>query len=74
MTEMTGTSAQAASKSDTVAFGSIFAVSFVLFLAIALLALLLTWNWRHWLPVADGEKSLIHGVKSAVYTFMPYLT
>ena len=74
MTDMTDSSPQGATTGDVVAYGSIFAVSFVLFLAIALLALLLTWNWRHWLPVADGEKSLIHGVKSAVYTFMPYLT
>ncbi len=74
MNHMTDPSPQGATKGDAVAFGSIFAVSFVLFLGIALLALLLTWNWRHWLPVADGEKSLIHGVKSAVYTFMPYLT
>jgi light-harvesting complex 1 beta chain len=74
MTDMTGHPPPGATKGDAVAFGSIFAVSFVLFLAIALFALLLTWNWRHWLPVAEGEKSLIHGVKSAVYTFMPYLT
>jgi len=26
------------------------------------------------LPGAEGEKSLVHGVKSAVYTFMSYLT
>ena len=74
MTDMKDAMPQGATTGDAVAFGSIFAVSFVLFLAIALLALLLTWDWRHWLPVADDEKSLIHGVKSAVYTFMPYLT
>ncbi|MCE9656964.1 MAG: hypothetical protein K8R60_00265 [Burkholderiales bacterium] len=61
-------------KSDTVAFVGIFVASFVLFLAIALFAQLLRWEWRAWLPGAEGEKSLIHGVKSAVYTFMSNLT
>jgi len=74
MTDMTSDPLPGATKGDSVAFASIFVASFVLFLAIALLSLLLTWNWRAWLPVAAGEKSLVHGVKSAVYTFMPYLT
>ena len=74
MTDMTSAAPTGVTKGDSVAYGSIFVLSFVVFLAIALLALLLTWNWRLWLPVAEGEKSLVHGVKSAVYTFMPYLT
>jgi light-harvesting complex 1 beta chain len=61
-------------KSDTKTFWSIFVVSFGVLLVIALCAQLLTWKWRLWLPGAEGEKSLIHGVKSAVYTFMSYLT
>lgn len=76
MTDMTVVRPQGVirSDSDSVAMGSIFVVSFVVLMAIALLALLLTWNWRVWLPVAESEKSLVHGVRSAVYTFMPYLT
>ncbi len=61
-------------KSDTKTFWSIFVVGFVVFLVIALCAQLMTWKWRLWLPGAEGEKSLIHGVKTAVYTFMSYLT
>lgn len=56
------------------AFFGIFVVSFAVFLAIALCAQLLTLQWRTWLPGAEGEKSLIGGVKAAVDTFMPYLT
>ncbi len=74
MNDMTDLPTHSSAASDNFAFGSIFAASFVLILAVALLSLLLTRNWRHWLPVAEGEKSLLHGVKSAVYTFMPYLT
>jgi light-harvesting complex 1 beta chain len=34
----------------------------------------LTWQWRSWLPGAEAEKSMIGGVKAAVYTFMSHLT
>ena len=74
MADMTSASLQSLTKSDKVDFNGIFVVSVVVFLAIALLAQLLTLKWRPWLPGADGDKSLIHGVKSAVYTFMSYLT
>jgi light-harvesting complex 1 beta chain len=73
MAHMTNVSLAGSPKNDNVAFKGIFAVSFVLFLAIALFAQLLMLKWRLWLPGAEGEKSLIHGVRSAVYTFMSYL-
>jgi light-harvesting complex 1 beta chain len=74
MTDMTMEPSPELTKSDSIAFNGIFVVSFVALLVIALFAQLLTWKWRLWLPGAEGEKSLIHGVKSAVYTFMSYLT
>lgn len=74
MADMTSAAPQKPEKSDSVAFLGIFVASFVLFLAIALCAQVLRWEWRAWLPGAEGEKSLIHGVKSAVYTFMSNLT
>ncbi len=60
-------------KNDSKTFSGIFIVSFVVLLGIALVAQLLTWQWRPWFPGAEGEKSLIGGVKAAVYTFMSYL-
>jgi light-harvesting complex 1 beta chain len=74
MFDMTSALPPEVPRSDSVAFNGIFVVSFVVLLVIALFAQLLTWKWRLWLPGAEGEKSLIHGVKSAVYTFMSYLT
>ena len=74
MAHATSAPLQAPREGDNVAFNGIFVVSFVLFLAIALVAQSLMLKWRLWLPGADGEKSLIHGVRSAVYTFMSYLT
>jgi light-harvesting complex 1 beta chain len=51
----------------------VFCVGFVVFLVIALVAQTLTMPWRTWLPGAEGERSLIGGVKSAVYSFMSYI-
>ena len=73
MTDITSASLQGAAKGESVAFGSIFLISFVVFLAIALIAQVVTLNWRLWLPGAEGEKSLVSGVRASVYTFMSYL-
>lgn len=73
MAQLTNVSTQAMLKTDSKAFNGIFVISFLLFLAVALVAQLLTWKWRPWMPGAEGEKSLFSGVKSSVYTFMSYL-
>jgi light-harvesting complex 1 beta chain len=54
-------------------FRTIFAVGFLLFASIAVVAQMLGWNWRSWLPGAEGVKSMTGGVKAAVYTFMSHL-
>jgi light-harvesting complex 1 beta chain len=56
------------------AYYSIFAVSFIVFLAIALVAQMLFLQWRSWFPGAEGGKTLVGDVKSAVYTLMSQLT
>lgn len=61
-------------KKDSKTFVGIFLASFVLFLAVALMAQILTWQWRSWLPGAEGEKTMIGGVKAAVYTVMSQIT
>ncbi len=53
--------------------GALFLLSFVFLLVIALAAQVLFLEWRTWLPGAEGEKSLIKGVKAGVYTFMSHL-
>ncbi len=62
--------AQRWSVIDAPASTAIFWVGFVVLLVIALVAQMLTMNWRSWLPGAEGEGSLIGAVKAAVYTFM----
>ena len=61
-------------QSDRRSFWPIFALSFAVFMAIALAGQLLGWQWRSWLPGAEGVKSLHGGVKAAVYTFMSHLS
>ena len=60
-------------KEDSRAYYGIFALSFIVLFAIALIGQLLGWQWRSWLPGAEGVKSMTGGVKAAVYTFMSHL-
>ncbi len=72
-TQSAGGPQQHLMKEDFKAFYGIFAVGFVVFLAIALVGQALGWQWRSWLPGAEGVKSVTGGVKTAVYTFMSHL-
>lgn len=69
----TGSVQAAAPDHDSAAFFGIFLVSFIVFLTIALCAQMVALPWRSWLPGAEGQKSLVGGVRSSVYTFMSYL-
>ncbi|MFZ4500745.1 MAG: hypothetical protein ACOYNA_00815 [Burkholderiaceae bacterium] len=74
MQQITNESLHESVKTDSITYYSIFAVSFVVFLAIALIAQVLFLRWRSWFPGAEGGKTLIGDVKAAVYTFMSQLT
>lgn len=52
---------------------SIFVVIFVAFFLLAMVSLLSGQNWRNLLPGAEGARSVLNGVKSAVYTVMAEL-
>jgi light-harvesting complex 1 beta chain len=52
----------------------IVAVTFVGFVVLAFAGLLLTLNWRTWLPGAEGARSMWQGVTSAVYTAVSHLS
>ena len=55
---------------DRWSFSVTFVAAFLLLLPIALIAQALMLRWRSWFPGAEGETSLIGGVKASVYTFM----
>ena len=70
---MTGEAHAEQPRNDSVTFVGIFLVSFIVFLTIALCAQMVALPWRSWLPGAEGQKSLVGGVRTSVYTFMSYL-
>lgn len=52
---------------------AIFIVAYTVIFAVALCAQALMLQWRPWFPGAEGEKSLLGGVKASVYTLMSHL-
>ena len=71
--EITSIPARELAAQDSRNFQVLFLMSFVCVLFIVLAAQLLFLDWRAWLPGAEGEKSLIKGVRSGVYSFMSHL-
>jgi light-harvesting complex 1 beta chain len=57
---------------ESVTFRMVFALGFVVVLAIALVGSLTGMPWRSWLPGAESCKSLFGGVQAAVYSFMSH--
>jgi light-harvesting complex 1 beta chain len=55
-------------------FQGIFCVMFVVFLVVAMASMLCFQNWRTFLPGAEGARSMLDGVKSAVYTVISQLS
>lgn len=73
MAQITNLPAGSTAAQDTRTDAALFLVSFLFVLLIALAAQMLFLDWRTWLPGAEGEKSLIKGVRAGVYTFMSHL-
>ena len=57
---------------ESVTFRMVFALGFVVVLAIALVGSLTGMPWGSWLPGAESCKSLFGGVQAAVYSFMSH--
>jgi light-harvesting complex 1 beta chain len=49
-------------------FHQIFVTSFIVFTAIAIVAHILVWIWRPWIPGPNGYASLMDGTKLALDT------
>ena len=47
-------------------FHRIFMTSFIIFVVIAIVAHILAWQWRPWLPGAKGYTSMLDGTMDAV--------
>ncbi|CAN5350641.1 light-harvesting antenna LH1, beta subunit [soil metagenome] len=54
-------------------FHKIFLGSFILFTVVAIVAHILVWNWRPWLPGPNGYAMLTDGVKLAHQSVLSFL-
>jgi len=57
------------SEQEAKEFHKIFIVSFIVFVAIAVVAHILAWQWRPWLPGPEGY-AVIDSASSAVSAFV----
>jgi light-harvesting complex 1 beta chain len=55
-------------------FHKIFVTSFLIFTAIAVVAHILAWQWRPWLPGPRGYSAIEDGVNFAVNTLISFVT
>ena len=61
-------------KEFSIPFVVIFAITYAVFFVIAVAAQVLMLNWRSWFPGAENSRTIIGGVRAAVYTLMSQLT
>lgn len=54
-------------------FHSVFMSSFIGFTVIAILAHILVWMWRPWIPGPEGYSSLVDGVQLAATTLSSFV-
>jgi len=73
MADKNGGSLSGLSEHEAKEFHSLFVTTFIVFLVVAIIAHILVWQWRPWLPGADGYRSMIDGVKAAVNTVLPFV-
>ena len=57
-------SASGLTDSEAREFHSIFVTSFIVFTVIAIIAHVLVWQWRPWLPGPNGYAELVDGVNA----------
>ena len=61
------------SEAEAKEFHKIFLGSFIAFTLVAIVAHILVWNWRPWLPGPNGYAELVTHVKVAQQSFMSFL-
>lgn len=54
-------------------FHGIFMTSFLIFVGVAIVAHILAWAWRPWLPGEEGYTSLVDGVQVAALQVLQHL-
>ena len=69
-----GSSLSGLTESEAREFHSIFMTSFVMFTVIAVIAHILAWMWRPWLPGPGGYKAAMDGAIQYASIVSSYLT
>jgi light-harvesting complex 1 beta chain len=64
-----GSSLSGLTEREAREFHGVFMTSFMVFLVIAIVAHILAWMWRPWLPGPDGYASLVDGARSIATLF-----
>jgi light-harvesting complex 1 beta chain len=59
-------------ESEAQEFHGLFIKSFIGFTIIAIIAHILVWNWRPWIPGPKGY-ALLDGVSNAVHGVLPFI-
>lgn len=54
-------------------FHGVFMTSFIIFTVIAIIAHILAWQWRPWLPGAKGYSSFMDSVNVALTNVLPFI-
>jgi len=70
-TDRQGDTLSGLTEGEAKEFHGIFITSFIVFTVVAIVAHILAWLWRPWLPGEEGYSSLIEGVKVAVNSGLP---
>jgi len=72
--EKRGDSLSGLTESEAQEFHSIFMQSFYVFIGVAVVAHILAWLWRPWLPPEGGyQTSMLDSVQTAMTTVLPFV-
>lgn len=69
-----GRSLSGLTEDEAKEFHKIFMQSFIMFTVVAIIAHLLAWLWRPWLPGEEGYSSLMEGTTYAAANVLQILT
>jgi len=69
-TELRTGSLSGLTEQEAKEFHGIFMTSFIVFTLIAVVAHFLVWQWRPWLPGANGYASIVHDAKEVAMAYI----
>ncbi|PNG24796.1 light-harvesting antenna LH1, beta subunit [Methylocella silvestris] len=61
------------SDSEAKEFHKLFVTSFLIFTGIAIVAHILVWMWRPWIPGPNGYSSLIDSARDVAMSVIPHI-